>query len=74
MPRKRRLEGGRKSSASKTTIPFQQLRTGTGRFRRRASREGPDARDGYGQASGRTSVDVAEGECVVEFGAVEEVQ
>jgi len=74
MPRKRRLEGGRKGSASKATIPFQQLRTGAGRFRRRASREGPDAKNGYGQAGGRTPADVAEGECVVEFGAVEEVQ
>ena len=53
-PRKRRLEGGRNGAASKATMPFQQLRTGTGRFKRRASREGPDAKNGYDKlAAGR---------------------
>ena len=47
---------------------------GDGEVRKGASREGPDAKNGYGQAGGRTLVDFAEGECVAEFGAVEEVQ
>ena len=41
-------------AVSKATMPFQQLRTGTRRFRRRASREGPDAKNGYDKlAAGR---------------------
>ena len=53
-PRKRRLEGGRKCAASEATMPFQQLRTGTGRFRRGALRDGPDRKNGYDRlAAGR---------------------
>ena len=53
-PQNRRLEGGRKGAALKATMPFQQLRTGTGWFRRRALRERPDAKNGYDKlAAGR---------------------
>ena len=52
--RKRRLDGSRKGDASKVTMQSQQLWTGTGRFRSRASREGPDANNGYDKlAAGR---------------------
>ena len=51
---KRRLDGRRKGTASKAAMPFQQLRTGTGWFRRRALRERPDAKNGYDKlAAGR---------------------
>ena len=53
-PRKRRLDGDRKGDASKATMQFQQLWMGTGWFRSRALRDGPDAKNGYDKlAAGR---------------------
>ena len=44
-PPKRSLDCGRKGAAWKAAMQFWQLRIVTGRFRRRASREGPDAKN-----------------------------
>lgn len=46
-PRKPRLEGGRKGTASLATMPFQRLWTGMRRFGGKALREGPDAMNRY---------------------------
>ena len=64
---KRRLEGRRKSTASKTTMPSGSYGRGRGGSRERASWEGPDAKNRYG-----ATVNVAEGKSVVKFGTVEE--
>ena len=53
-PRKYRLEGDGKGAVSKATMSSQQLRMGTGKFKRRALREGPDVENGYHKlAAGR---------------------
>ena len=57
--RKRRLEGSRKGAASMATMPFQQLRTETRWFGRKALWEGPDAISGYDKLAAM-SVNVAE--------------